>query len=107
MDGNADGGEGRTVTLTAKVGDNDATTRVGMTKGEDSYADFYWHSDDAVLVQTVDGGTLTVTADMTVVWSGHSNRTGNGYFLFYCCPLKILAIINNWAEFRARNSGAV
>ncbi len=22
----------------------------------------------------------------------------------YCCPLKILAIINNWAEFLARNS---
>ncbi len=74
------------MTLTAKVGDNGATTRVGMTKGEDSYADFYRRSDDAVLVQTVDGGTLTVTADITVVWSGHSDRTGNGYFFFVCSP---------------------
>ncbi len=75
MDGNADGGEGRTVTLTAKVGDNGVTTRVGMTKGEDSYADFYRRSDDAVLVQTVDGYTHGHSRhNRCLVWTFQQNR---------------------------------
>ena len=50
----ADGKEGRTVELTATLnGDNSAATRVGMTKGADgTTASLYWHSKDAILVQT-------------------------------------------------------
>ncbi len=51
-------GEPKTVTLTASV--NEAQTRVGMTKN-DSKASFYWHEDDKIFVQTVNGSSYTGT----------------------------------------------
>ena len=50
----------RTVTLTASV--NEGQTRVGMTKGENSTASFYWHKNDQIFVQTKNGDSYTGTA---------------------------------------------
>ena len=50
----------RTVTLTAAV--NEGQTRVGMTKGENTTASFYWHKNDQILVQTKNGESYTGTA---------------------------------------------
>ena len=49
-----------TMTLTAAV--NEGQTRVGMTKGEDNTASFYWHNSDKILVQTKTGESYTGTA---------------------------------------------
>ena len=56
---NSGNGEGKSVTLTAKVNESDATTRVGMNKETDDAVSFYWHSNDAILVQTVNGSTCS------------------------------------------------
>ena len=77
-DGNADGGEGKTVTLTAKVNESDATTRVGMSKGEDSYVDFYWHSSDEILVQTVSDGTYSGAKFTTDAATGETSAEFTG-----------------------------
>ena len=49
----------RTVTLTASV--NEGQTRVGMTKGDNNTASFYWHAKDAISVQTVKDNTYSGT----------------------------------------------
>ncbi len=76
---NAGNGEGRTVTLTAKVSESEAATRVGMTKNGTDYVDFYWHLGDKILVQTVNEGgsypcamfsTSTETGEATAEFTG-------------------------------------
>ena len=52
--------EPHTVALTASV--NEGQTRVGMAKGEDNTASFYWHKGDQILVQTKTGESYTGTA---------------------------------------------
>ncbi len=78
-DGNANGGEGRTVTLTAKVNESDVTTRVGMTKNGTDYVDFYWHSSDAILVQTVnEGGSYPCAMFSTSTETGETSAEFTG-----------------------------
>ncbi len=77
-DGNSNGGEGKTVTLTAKVNDNDATTRVGMSKETDDAVSFYWHSSDAILVQTVSGSTYSDAKFTTETATGETSAEFTG-----------------------------
>ena len=77
----ADGKEGRTVELTATLnGDNSAATRVGMTKGADgTTASLYWHSKDAILVQTYTGdGTVSGAQFSTSAEDGATTATFSG-----------------------------
>ncbi len=67
----------RTVTLTASV--NDVQTRVGMTKGENSTASFYWHEKDAISVLTTsDNNTYSNTQFTTTVKTGKASATFTG-----------------------------
>ncbi len=77
-DGNSGNGEGKTVTLTAKVNESDATTRVGMSKETDDAASFYWHSDDAILVQTVSGSTYSGAKFTTETATGETSAEFTG-----------------------------
>ena len=77
----ADGKEGRTVELTATLnGDNSAATRVGMTKSDDgTTASLYWHSKDAILVQTVrEDGTFSGAQFSTSAEDGATTATFSG-----------------------------
>ncbi len=77
-DGNTDSGKGKTVTLTAKVNESDATTRMGMSKETDDAASFYWHSDDAILVQTVSGSTYSGAEFTTETATGEASAEFTG-----------------------------
>ena len=77
-DGNADGGEGKSVTLTAKVNEGDATTRVGMNNESDDEVSFYWHSDDAILVQTENSGTYSGAEFTTSTATGEASAEFTG-----------------------------
>ena len=66
----------RTVTLTASV--NDVQTRVGMTKGENSTASFYWHKNDVISVLTTSGSTYNNEKFTTDVEDGKTSATFTG-----------------------------
>ncbi len=70
-------GEPQTVTLTASMAD-DNTTRVGMSKGEDNTASFYWHSDDKILVQTVNNEAYSGAEFTTSATTGATDATFTG-----------------------------
>ncbi len=69
--------EPQTVTLTASVAD-DNTTRVGMSKGEDNTASFYWHKDDKILVQTVNNEAYSGVEFTTDATTGATDATFTG-----------------------------
>ena len=75
---NAAGGEGKTVTLTAKVNESEATTRMGMTKGNGNEVSFYWHSSDEILVQTVNGSTYSGAKFTTNTETGKASAEFTG-----------------------------
>ena len=77
-DGNADGGEGKSVTLTAKVNDSEAATRVGMNNESDDEVSFYWHQGDEILVQTVSGGTYSGAKFTTATKTGEASAEFTG-----------------------------
>ena len=66
----------QTVTLTASV--NDVQTRVGMTKGENSTASFYWHKNDVISVLTTSGSTYNNEKFTTDVEDGKTSATFTG-----------------------------
>ena len=84
-DGLADGssqssesGKAESVELTASLKDDNSTdTRVGMSKNEDK-ASFYWHKDEAILVQTVNGDTYPGVKFTTSEETGATTATFNG-----------------------------
>ncbi len=80
-----------TVTLTASV--NEGQTRVGMTKGDNNTASFYWHKNDKIFVQTKDGESYTGTAfsitgddakdgDTKATFTGEVTGTVGGYAVY-------------------------
>ena len=77
-DGSAGNVEGKSVTLTAKVDEGDATTRVGMNKEDGSEVSFYWHSSDAILVQTVSGSTYSGAEFTTETATGETSAEFTG-----------------------------
>ena len=69
----------QTVVLTASLnGDKSAATRVGMTKGNDSMASFYWHNGEAILVQTMSGDTYSGVKFTTSAETGDTTATFTG-----------------------------
>ena len=66
----------RTVTLTASV--NEGQTRVGMTKGDNNTASFYWHKNDAISVLTTSGETFSNAKFTTTADNGATSATFTG-----------------------------
>ena len=77
-DGNSGNSEGKSVTLTAKVNESEAATRVGMNKEDGDAVSFYWHSGDAILVQTVSGSTYSGAKFTTSTATGEATAEFTG-----------------------------
>ena len=72
-------GGSQKMTLTASVNDDtNTTTRVGMTKKDNNTASFYWHKDDAILVQTKGSGTYSGEKFTTSTETGETTATFTG-----------------------------
>ena len=72
-------GEGQAVELTASLNEEkDAATRVGMTKEEGNKASFFWHKDEAILVQTKNGESYSGVKFTTTAATGAATATFAG-----------------------------
>ncbi len=81
-----------TVTLTASVADGGSTaTRIGMSRNDDgSTASFYWHKDDEIAVQTLDGteyktiylSTTAETGSASAIFTGTVTGKIGDYALY-------------------------
>lgn len=72
-------GGSQKMTLTASVNDDtNTTTRVGMTKKDNNTASFYWHKDDAILVQTKGSDTYSGEKFTTSTETGETTATFTG-----------------------------
>ena len=84
-DSGADGGGGQAVGLTASLDDSTAT-RVGMTKEADNKVAFYWHSGEAMFVQTCGdstygGAKFTTNTETGKVEAKFTGCVASGYTL--------------------------
>ena len=85
-DSGADGGGGQTVGLTASLDDDSTATRVGMTKEADNKVAFYWHSGEAMFVQTCGdstygGAKFTTNTETGKVEAKFTGYVASGYTL--------------------------
>ncbi len=68
----------KTVMLTASVADGGSTaTRIGMSRNDDgNTASFYWHKDDEIAVQTLDG------TEYKTIYLSTTDETGSASAIF-------------------------